>query len=226
MAARESASLYGATSRARLESAARPARTSPPSVASSAREQAASTRTEPDTTAVSFRLPPRYTGQRVGQRLTLDELERGAEVRHGQLRISVPLPSATSAAARCTSTVTSGETWYRPLRLPAGNSGWPSSSVPIARRAACATLNRVLRRRVGVGRPEDTGPQTVARDDVGVVQRQVRDELDGATHAVWRQLLFEAVQAWRRRKQADVYRTGSEQPSLHFAADGEVEGRG
>ena len=59
-------------------------------------------------------------------------------------RSSCVFAAATKAIARCTSTVTSGDSWYIPARVPVGKSGVPSASAPSALRAACATLNSVL----------------------------------------------------------------------------------
>ena len=57
------------------------------------------------------------------------------------------------------------------------------------------------------------------------MQREVRDELDGAAGAVWRQLLLQAIETGRRREQADVHPTGTKRPSFLHAAGGTVESR-
>ena len=67
-----------------------------------------------------------------------------------------------------------------------------------------------LRRRVGVGRSEHTRAQPVARDDIGLVQRQVGDELDGPAGAVGRELLPEPVEAGRQCEQPHVDGAGSQ----------------
>ena len=48
--------------------------------------------------------------------------------------------------------------------------------------------------RIGVGGPEHARPEPVARDHVGLVQRQVGDELDRPTGAIGREVLAEPVQ--------------------------------
>ena len=160
-----------------------------------------------DAGAVSLGLPPRVPRERVGQRLALDEVEGGPVVGHGQLGSSCAFASVASVAARCTSTVTSGDSWYRPLRV----AGREQRRRPLRRRPWRAGRRRRcsgqrLGRGVGVGRAEDAGAQPVAGDDVGLVEGEVGDELDGAPGAVGWELLGQPVEAGRDGQQPHVDR--------------------
>ena len=65
-----------------------------------------------DAPTVALGLPPRVARQRVGQRLAFDQVECGAVVGDGGRSGSAcAFPSAARAIARCTSTVTRGESW-------------------------------------------------------------------------------------------------------------------
>ena len=61
-----------------------------------------------------------------------------------------------------------------------------------------------LGRGIGVGRAEHPGPQSIARDDVRVMERQVGHELHRPTGSVRGQVLLESLQPGRHGEQADV----------------------
>ena len=70
-----------------------------------------------------------------------------------------------------------------------------------------------LRCRVGVGRSEHTRAQPVARDDIGLVQRQIGDELDGPAGPIGREILPESVEAGRQVRAAARRRRREPAPS-------------
>ena len=106
--------------------------------------------------------------------------------------------------ARCTSTVTSGEIRYKPLRDAAGSRGSPRRSAPRARQRRVRDVEEGLRGGVAVRRAEHARAQAIAGDDVGPVQGEVGDQLGRSPGPVGREILAQTVQAGHRREETHV----------------------
>ena len=183
-----------------------PARKGPTAAASRARVQAASTRTAADATTMALGLPPGVPRQRVGQRLALDEFERSPEVRHGELGIV----GALSLVDQSSSSIhVHADVLGHLVEAEARRRGEQRLAVVVRAHRPSRRVRRVeqgLGRRVGVGRAQDTGAQPVARHRVGMVERKVGHQLDGAPGPVRREFFAQAVEARRGGEQSHVDR--------------------
>ena len=159
---------------------------------------------------MAFRLPPRVARQRVGQRLALDQFERSPEVRDRNEGITVqlsfrsqrpwraerrPSPRTTPGRGRCV--------------CAAGKKRRAIGVEPHGPASGIRRVEQSLGGGIGVGRSEHPRAEPVARDDVGLVQGQIRHELHGAARPVGRQRLAQTVESGCHGQQADVDLAGT-----------------
>ena len=176
-----------------------------------------------DAPAVTLGLPPRVTRQCVGQGLALDEVDRGVEERDSPdgYRAVTSLGGERDGPLHVDGHA--GRHLVVAVARPSGKEGDPCSSTPIARRAACAVLNSVLDA-ASASNTQHAGPQSIARDPVGLVQRQIGDELDRPTRAIGREFVLEPVQPGGHGQQPHVDGPGH-QRRRHARARGRLPER-
>ena len=141
------------------------------------------------------RLPPRVARQRVGQRLTLDQRQRGAEEGDGRGGVGLRL---RLGGERDGTLHVDGDLGRELVQTVTGPGGKERIAVLVDPHGAAGRVRGVeqrLRRSVGVGRAQDTRAEPIARNDVGLVQGQIGDELDGPAGAIGRKVVAAARRA-------------------------------